>query len=264
MIFGQHKWTQSNTMAQQTYLQLINRVLRQLREPEVTDLSANYTKLIADYVNEVKEEVEDSWKWHELRLDITFNTVADTATYDLSDSGVTTSANGEWLVGRTFLLRDEAGRAQAWRDSTSGGQNHRLIEIPRNWGKHRSTVTTDPDQSLPRTFFMDPPEFKFVFEPQEVEQIRLQCFLPQDELVLVGDILTLGHWRPIIFGTTLKALEERGEELGPRGALMQSKFDNSLAQAIAQDISHSPSEMTMDSGQIEFWTSARQINRFGL
>ena len=250
-------------MAQQTYLQLINRVLRNLRETEVLDLALDYTKLIGDYVNQAKEEVEDSWKWHELRLDITFNTVADTREYDLSDSGVTTSSDGEWLVGRTFLLRDEQGRAQAWRDSATGGNKHRLIEVPRNFGKHRKTITDNPDQAQPRWFYFDPPNFIFVFEPQEAERIRVQTFLPQDELVLVADILTLGHWRPIVLLATWFAIEERGEELGPRGALLQSKYEKSLGQAIAQDISHSPTEMVMDAGQIEFWQSPRSVNFFG-
>lgn len=250
-------------MAQQTYLQLINRVLRKLRETEVTDLALDYTKLIGEFVNEAKEEVEDSWKWHELRLDITFDTVANTRSYDLSDSGVTTSSNGEWLVGRTFLLRDEVGRPQAWRDSATGGQKHRLIETPRNFGKHRRTVTQNPDQSLPRWFYFDPPEFVFVFEPQEVEQIRVQCFLPQDEFALAADILTLGHWRPIIFRAYWLALEERGEELGQQGVLADAQYQKSLGQSIAQDISHSPMEMTMDAGQIEFWNSHRNINSFG-
>ena len=249
-------------MAQKTYLQLVNIVLRNLRETEVADLSADYSLLIGDFVNQAKERVEDSWKWHELRLDITFDTVANTRTYDLSDSGTVTSANGEWLVGRTFLLRDEGGRPQAWRDSATGGQKHRLIEVPRNFGKHRLTITQDPDQSLPRWFYMDPPNFVFVFEPQEAEQIRLQAYLPQDELTAAADVLTLGHWRAITDQATFLAMEERGEELGPRGELYARKAEDSLAQAISQDVSHSPHEMEMDAGQLHPWTRSGGFGRW--
>ena len=62
-------------------------------------------------------------------------------------------------MGRTFILRDTRGNPQAWRDSATGGQQHRLLEVPRNAGKHRSVITQDPDQSLPRHFYMDIPEF---------------------------------------------------------------------------------------------------------
>ena len=138
----------------------------------------------------------------------------------------------------------------SWRDSATGGQQHRLIEVPRNAGKHRSVITQDPDQSLPRHFYMDIPEFVFVYEPQEVEQIRVQCLLPQDELTDIADILTLGHWRAVTDLATGYAMEERGEELGPQSALYFKKAEDALAKAISQGVSHSPLEMTMDAGQL--------------
>jgi len=47
-----------------TYLELVNNVLRRLRETEVTTVqSTAYSKLIGDIVNDAKRLVEDAWDW---------------------------------------------------------------------------------------------------------------------------------------------------------------------------------------------------------
>ena len=45
-----------------TYLNLVNGVLRRLREDEVTSVTANtYSKMVSDFVNDAKDLVETSW-----------------------------------------------------------------------------------------------------------------------------------------------------------------------------------------------------------
>ena len=47
-----------------TYLQLVNSVLRRIREDEVSSVSQNnYSKLIGEFVNDAKRTVEDSYDW---------------------------------------------------------------------------------------------------------------------------------------------------------------------------------------------------------
>ncbi|MDB4712446.1 hypothetical protein OAF35_07215, partial [Verrucomicrobiales bacterium] len=73
-----------------TYLQLVNSVLRRLRENEVTTAVGSadgYTKLIGDFVNDAKRIVEDSWDWSSLRNTFTINTVANTSQYNISGTG---------------------------------------------------------------------------------------------------------------------------------------------------------------------------------
>ena len=73
-----------------TYLQLVNSVLRRLRENEVTTAvgsADSYTKLIGDFVNDAKRIVEDSWDWSSLRNTFTINTVANTSQYNISGTG---------------------------------------------------------------------------------------------------------------------------------------------------------------------------------
>ena len=68
-----------------TYLQLVNSVLRRLRENEVSSVSENsYSLLIGELVNDAKKTVENAWDWSALRTDITFNTSASDFTYSLT------------------------------------------------------------------------------------------------------------------------------------------------------------------------------------
>ena len=47
-----------------TYLNLVNNVLRRLREDEVTTVAANtYSKMVSDFINDSKELVETAWDW---------------------------------------------------------------------------------------------------------------------------------------------------------------------------------------------------------
>ena len=64
-----------------TFLQAINRTLVKLREDEVSDLTQadSYQKLIAAFVNEAKEEVENAWTWNTLNDLETVTTVAGTS-----------------------------------------------------------------------------------------------------------------------------------------------------------------------------------------
>ena len=70
-----------------TYLQLVNSVLRRLREDEVTNVSDNsYSKLIGEFVNDAKVQVEDAWNWSALRNTLTVSTTDNIFHYNLTDS----------------------------------------------------------------------------------------------------------------------------------------------------------------------------------
>ena len=71
-----------------TYLQLVNSVLRRLREDEVTSVSQNsYSKLIGEFVNDSKRFVEDAYDWTALRDTLTVSTESTAFNYTLVGSG---------------------------------------------------------------------------------------------------------------------------------------------------------------------------------
>ena len=70
-----------------TYLQLVNSVLRRLREDEVSSVSQNsYSKLIGEFVNDAKRSVEDAYDWTALRTTLTVTTDDTTFNYVLTGS----------------------------------------------------------------------------------------------------------------------------------------------------------------------------------
>jgi uncharacterized membrane protein YoaK (UPF0700 family) len=71
-----------------TYLDIVNKVLRRLRESEATTVQGtgninSYTRLIGDYVNEAKAQIETSYDWSALRDTLTLTTAANTFNYVL-------------------------------------------------------------------------------------------------------------------------------------------------------------------------------------
>ena len=70
-----------------TYLEAVNSVLRRLREREVSSVSESaYSKLIGDFVNDARNEVETAWSWSGLRTTLTLTTAADIFNYELNGS----------------------------------------------------------------------------------------------------------------------------------------------------------------------------------
>ena len=70
-----------------TYKDLVNNVLRRLRETEVSSVQTNsYSKLIGDLVNDAKDLVENSWDWSALRTTLTITTTSGVFNYSLTGS----------------------------------------------------------------------------------------------------------------------------------------------------------------------------------
>ena len=71
-----------------TYLELVNSVLRRLRETEVATVAENsYSALIGDFVNDAKQIIEDAHSWSALRTALELPTVSGTSVYSLTGSG---------------------------------------------------------------------------------------------------------------------------------------------------------------------------------
>ena len=71
-----------------TYLNIVNEVLRRLREDEVASVSqTTYSTMVGDFVNDAKRIVEDAHEWSTLRTTVVVPTVADTTEYSLTNAG---------------------------------------------------------------------------------------------------------------------------------------------------------------------------------
>jgi hypothetical protein len=66
-----------------TYLELVNNVLKRLRERTVNAVSESaYSELIGVLVNDAKSEIENAWNWSALRNTLTLTTSSGVFNYE--------------------------------------------------------------------------------------------------------------------------------------------------------------------------------------
>ena len=85
-----------------TQLTIVNNILRRLREDEVTSVADNsYSKLIGQFVNDAKADIEDvnhEWSAYVTSYDTTILADGSTRTYDL-----TSTNDRSWLIRESVV-----------------------------------------------------------------------------------------------------------------------------------------------------------------
>ena len=217
-----------------TYRQIINAVLRRLREDSIgSDWSGalidasgptDYQVLIGDFVNEVKREVEDAWDWTSLRRVETVATVADTRSYNLPSTSQRT---------RTLSVQEQS-------------QGTMLQGVPDSW--IRSTQYPSPDSSgVPSYFSINGTNSGLLTaqiypKPDSVYNINFYLLDPQDDLTNATDVLTCPEF-PVIMGVWARAIAERGEDGGTLSDMAQMQYQQALSDAIQQDVGRHSDEV---------------------
>lgn len=206
-----------------TYLEIVNKVLRRLREQEVESLSANtYSTLIADLVNEVKRDVENAWNWSALRDTITVATAADLYNYTLTTSGTRFRVIDVINDTSNFIMRPATTRE--YNSQFLVGDFSKGAPISYNFNGVSSAGDTQVD----------------IFPiPDAVYNIRFNLVIPQADLVLPTDELLIPA--PLVVeGTIARAISERGED----GGFMEQeqRFRSTLADYIAIESGQRPEE----------------------
>lgn len=222
-----------------TYLQLLNEVGKKLRR----STGSTYTTITQDQnavfmgsmLNQAKRLVEDRWKWHQLRYDVTFSSVGGTASYDTSSLSVVTS-DPTVTNDRTTLLYDRFRRPQFW-DVTTSGSGYMLMEVSREYAEDiRNTQTSDVEIPNTVSVFQNGSGLTclFPFAPSGVRNYRFKAYIPQDELA-DGSTNVLAPWRPIVLAATALCCEERGEEFGMPGSRWWDEYEQAISAAVGGD-----------------------------
>jgi hypothetical protein len=206
-----------------TYLQIVNRVLRRLREQEVESLtSTTYATLIADLVNEVKRDVENSWNWSALRTTLTATTAPDLFNYVLTGTGT------------TFRILD------AINDTT----NTYIENRPGSWFDRQFLMAT-VQKAAPAYYNFNgvnangDTQVDIFPIPDGIYDLRFNVILPQADLVLATDALQIPA--PLVIeGTIARAISERGEDGGFQE--QEQRFRSMLADYIAIEAGQRPDE----------------------
>lgn len=198
------------------YVQLVNSVMRRLRATEVGSVADNsYSKLIGEFVNDAKRQVEDAYNW---------NSLTDTL------SAVTGSGIFNYVLvgsGQRFRVLDVINDTSDFKleYQTTSEMNRLFLMTSSQTGSPRYYNFNGTDASGDTQVDIYP-------IPNGVYNIRFNVFKPQPKLSADADILLVPE-EPVIFNATARALAERGEDGGISSGEMYALYQQSLADAIA-------------------------------
>lgn len=210
-----------------TYLQLVNAVLRKLRETEATTVDeSDYSKLIGDFVNDAKRLVEDSWDWSALRTTHNITTVAGTNLYSLTDFGI----------------RSEV--FQVFNETDNYVLNKKPLSYIRKQDMLSDTATgTTANYALSGVDANGDIQIRLFPTPDDVNTISVYGIKRTDDLVNDADTVAVpGH--VVIAMAYSAALIERGETGGQSGSEQAFLARYALSDAIALDAGMHEDELT--------------------
>jgi len=208
-----------------TYLDLVNNVLRRMREEEVSSVqSTTYSKMVGDFVNDAKKIVEAAWDWSALRTTLTVTTTADIFNYVLTGSqnrikalNVINDTDNIFMEYRPATWFDDKYLNQ---DPVSGSPEYYTYNGVDSSGDSQIDVYPKPDG---------------------VYTIRFNCIFRNDDLSADVDTLLIPSM-PVIHLAIALLARERGETGGTSAPEYFGIADKYLSDAIALDAQKHPDE----------------------
>lgn len=217
-----------------TYLELINRVMRRLREKQVVNVtsSTGFTELIGGFINDAKYDVEDAGAWQALRTTVTGTMVSGTSTIDF------TSSTNE----RSYLLEDShTGGAQFW--ITTSGKEDQLILVTSTQMRHLVQLDTSATNAQPQyvafTRTADGLTAELWPTPNDAYTYKAIFVVPQADLSASTDTLSVPA-EPVWRLALAYAIEERGDEFSGNVERHYGRAQQALARAIMSDFGADP------------------------
>lgn len=205
------------------YLQLVNKVLIRLRETEVTSVQDNpYSKLIGEFVNIVKREVEDTWNWQALRNTITANTVPDSYSYVLTGT--------DTRIRVTNVVNDTTNYRLEYRDTD--WFTKAFLQRPLEYGEPRFYNFNGIHASGAKQVDLYP-------IPDSEYAIRFNLFQPEADLESDADTVRTPN-QIIIEGAVARAISERGDDGGYTE--QEQRYNRILSDYIANEAGNRPEE----------------------
>jgi|TARA_R100000084_G_C4650895_1_gene149643 hypothetical protein len=208
-----------------TYLNLVNNVLRRLREDTVSTVTNDtYSTMVGDFVNDAKQLVENAWDWSNLRSTLTLTTAADDYTYSLTgyqDQGKILN-----MINDTSNIVMEY-RPQTWFDDKF------FINTPAS-GSPEYYTFSGLDASGDAQIDVYP-------KPDGVYSIKVKSVIRNVALSSDSDTLAIPS-QPVIHLAVALLARERGETGGTSAQEYFAIADTYLSDAIALDAQKHPEE----------------------
>jgi hypothetical protein len=209
-----------------TYLDIVNNVLRRLREPVVSSVNdTDYSSMIGVMVNDSKREVEDAYEW---------NALTDTLTAVTSDAVF------------NYVLTGSRTRFRVM-DVLNDTSDFNLRYAPSTW-MNRQYLLTDTQKGEPMYYNFNGVDANGDTQvdlypiPDGVYNVRFNLVIPQADLVADNTrILVPDHLVSML--TYSKAIAERGEDSGLLSSEAYQMYRLALADAVAIERNHYDEEM---------------------
>jgi hypothetical protein len=209
-----------------TYLNIVNNVLRRLREEEVTTVTENtYSTMVGDFVNDAKTLVEESADWSALRTTVIITTVVDNNQYSLTDCGdnvkVMSALNDSQNCYLSYQTKDWFNKQLYLNTIVEGAPTYYTFDGLDSNGDTQVLVS-------PR--------------PIEAQTLRFDVIKRQAELTSDSTNLLIPE-KPVIHLSLALLARERGETGGTSTAEYFNIANKYLSDAIAIDAAKHPEEM---------------------
>ena len=206
-----------------TYLQLVNGVLRRLREEEVSSVAQEtYTRMIGDFVNDAKKIVEKSWDWSGLKTTISVTT--QDAQYNYA------------LLGSQDDIKT--------MDITNDTSGFFITYRPSQWF-HQQFLNETPVTGTPQFYTYNgldangDSQVDLYPIPDKAYNLTFNCFLRNKDLVADSDPLKIPA-EPVLHLAVALAARERGETGGTAAPEYFGIANQYLSDAISLDAQKHP------------------------
>lgn len=208
-----------------TLLEAVNKVLEKLREDQVTSLTAEYPDMVAGFVNEAKEDIEDMGPWYALRTTVNETLTPASGTLDLSS----------YTNDRSYLLYT---KNMPLAFITTANEESRLQVVEKGEIDALNALDPDAQDSVPYAVAFsssnDGLVATFFPAPDAAYTVRFVFVVPQDDLTATTDEISIPGapvWRLALF----YALEERGEDFAGPAARAGERAKQAVFNALMAD-----------------------------
>lgn len=213
-----------------TYLNIMNNVLRRMREESVTSVSeTTYSTMVSDFINDAKHMVEEAADWSALRETISITTTASDNTYSLTGGGdsvkVVSVINDTQNCFMDYQTKDWFNEALYISNAVEGAPKYYTFNGLDTNGDTQVLVGPTPDG---------------------VYTLRFDVVKRQAALAVNDDTLLVPS-QPVIHMAVALLARERGETGGTSVAEYFEIANKMLADAISIDAAKHPEEMVFQT-----------------
>jgi len=226
-----------------TQLQIVNNIMRRLREDTVSSVADNaYSQLIAMFVNDAKNDIEDynhEWSVYITEVDDTIPADGSTREFDITETN-----------DRSWLMRDPDDDKWPLAFDITADKARQMMDMSyKALLKERATTNTATTQYTNDPFYFAikadtdgrgwTMELPYALATTETARtMRSYWYVPQADLALDGtddSTVLLLPSRCVELRAVFYALNERGEEMGTFGGIADRRSTDAIAAAMELD-----------------------------